>query len=591
MQETICHYLLHKKSLPLSNIAVKYKVGSEWKSQNWQSYIQNIEYAAAGIKKIGIKKGDTVAIISNTRYEWSLLDMAILGIGGVVVPIYPSSTAEEIEFIINNSECKLAIIEDVTQMDKFDKIYSKCPSVKNTFLINPLNAKSKTPDLNEIIKSGKEEISRNPDLYSKSVDTVNLSDLATIHYTSGTTGVPKGVSLTHKQIVSEVSDVFSELGMVPNDLTLSFLPYSHVLGRVEHWGSIYLGYGMAYAESVDKIRDNLREVSPTVLVAVPRIFEKIYNGVVSQAEINPTKKKIFEWAVSVGREVSRHRRSKKMVPITLFAQYILANKLVFEKLQKGLGGKLRFAISGGAPLSSQIGEFFHAAGILILEGYGLTETTAAITLNRPHDYEFGTVGRPLADVKIKIADDGEILVKSDKVMREYFKNPTATNEVLKEGWFATGDIGEITDRGFIRITDRKKDLIKTAGGKYVAPQKLENLLKLNKYISNVLIHGDQKKYIVSLLTLNPDEVKRFASQNNIPFDSYAELVKTSEIQQLIRDVVAQVNGQLASYESIKNFDILPNDFTIENGELTPSMKVKRKFCDKKYQQIIDSLYA
>ncbi len=590
MAENICSYFLKKRAIPDSQFAVKFKVAGEWKSYNWKEYIQKVEFIAAGLNKKGVTKGAHVAIMSSTRMEWSAADLAILGLGAVSIPIYPSNTTEEMTYILNNSETQFLFVEDKSQLDKWAKISSQCPQVKGVFIFNADGVKG-TQSLDDLEKEGREIIKGDTSFYSRSVSQVQLNDLATIHYTSGTTGVPKGVSLTHLQVMSEVIDVFSELGMVAEDSTLTFLPFSHILGHVEYWGSIYLGYGIAYAESIDKIRDNLREVSPTVLVAVPRIFEKIYNGVVSQADLNPTKKKIFNWALSVGQQVSKYKRSNKTIPLTLFLEYGVAKKLVFSKLHKGLGGRLRFCISGSAPLSQQIAEFFHAAGILILEGYGLTETTAAITLNRPHDYEFGSVGRALPDVKIKIASDGEVLVKSDKVMREYYKSPEATKEVMHDGWFATGDIGELNDRGFLRLTDRKKDLIKTAGGKYVAPQKLENLLKLNKYISNVLIHGDQKKYVVALLTLNPDEVKRFAQANNMSFSSFAELTKTPQVQGIIRDVVANVNSQLASYETIKTFEVLPNDFTIEAGELTPSLKVKRKFCDKKYKEVIDSLYA
>ncbi len=586
--ENICAHFLKKQNLP--GFAVKFKVNGEWKTISWPEYIQKVEFVAGGLKKKGVSHGTHIAIMSGTRVEWSIADLAILGLGAVSIPIYPSNTSEEMAYILNNSETQYLFVEDSSQLDKWKKISPQCPTVKEVFVLVP-DKEKRAPNLSDLEEIGEQFTKESPGFYAKSVSQIKLSDLASIHYTSGTTGVPKGVSLTHVQVTSEVADVFSELGMISDDMTLTFLPFSHILGHVEYWGSIYLGYSIAYAESIDKIRDNLKEVGPTVLVAVPRIFEKIYNGVVSQAEINPTKKKIFNWACSVGAQVSKYKRSNKTIPLTLFLQYGIAQKLVFSKLHAGLGGKLKFCISGSAPLSQQIAEFFHAAGILILEGYGLTETTAAITLNRPHDYEFGTVGRALPNVKLKIAADGEVLVQSDKVMIEYYKNPEATKEVMHDGWFATGDIGELTDRGFLRLTDRKKDLIKTAGGKYVAPQKLENLLKLNKYISNVLIHGDQKKYVIALLTLNPDEIKKFAQNNDISYPNLQELAKKPEIQSLIRDVVANVNSQLASYETIKTFEILPNDFTIESGELTPSLKVKRKFCDKKYKEIIDSLYA
>ncbi|MCB0394953.1 MAG: long-chain fatty acid--CoA ligase, partial [Bdellovibrionales bacterium] len=429
-----------------------------------------------------------------------------------------------------------------------------------------------------------------PELFTNAAKKTEIDELATICYTSGTTGNPKGVMLAHRQIISEVVDVFDIMTVNENDRSLTFLPFAHILARVEHFGSLYSGFCAAYAENIDRIRSNLLDVKPTFFAGVPRIFEKIYNGVITQAEVSPTKAKIFRWSVKIGKKVSQAKLQKKTLPPQTLIKYQIAKKLVFDKLAEKLGGRMRFAISGGAPLSREIAEFFHAANLLILEGYGLTETTAAVTLNSPYDYCFGTVGKPLGDVEIKIAEDGEILVKSDKVMMGYYNRNDANTEVFQDGYFCTGDIGEITPTGFLRITDRKKDLIKTAGGKYVAPQKLENLLKISKYISNVLIHGDNRKYIVALVTIEVGEVEKFARENGVTTKNKSELVGNATVQRLIREEIARVNSQLASYESIKNFAILENDFTIESGELTPSLKVKRKFCDKKFSEILDSLY-
>jgi long-chain acyl-CoA synthetase len=327
------------------------------------------------------------------------------------------------------------------------------------------------------------------------------------------------------------------------------------------------------------------------MIAVPRIFEKIYNGIRNQVDMDPIKKRLFDWAVGLGKAAGSYKMQHKMVPLTLALKYQVAHRLVFKQILEKLGGNLRFAFSGGAPLSKEIGEFFHAAGVLLLEGYGLTETTAAVTANSPYDYRFGTVGKPFGDVELKLAADGEILVKSLKVFREYYKDPKATAEVLKDGWFSTGDIGEFTSEGFLRITDRKKDLIKTSGGKYVAPQRLEALLKHNKHISNVLIHGDQRKYIVALITLDPNLLQDYAKAKDLANSDPDHLVETAEVKELVRMAVAEANSQLASYESIKNFAILPRDFSVEDGELTPSLKVKRKYCDQKYRDVLDNLYG
>jgi len=414
--------------------------------------------------------------------------------------------------------------------------------------------------------------------------------MLTLVYTSGTTGRPKGVVLTHEQAISEVSEAFPLCGVTPDDTSLCFLPFAHVLGRIELWGHSYIGFTMAYAESIERLRNNLVEIKPTILVSVPRIFEKVYAGVYAQMENQNIKRKLFDWAVSVGREVSAKRMTHELVPLPLLGQFEIAKVLVLNKIVAAFGGRLRFAISGGAPLAQDISLFFHAAGVLILEGYGLTETTAAITVNTPFNYRFGSVGRPIGDVELKIAGDGEVLVRSKKVMREYYKNPDATKEVMTDGWFHTGDIGEILPGGDLKITDRKKDLIKTAGGKYVAPQRLEGLLQMQPLIGHALIHGDQKKYIVALLTMDRLSLEKYAKEHNLEYNKWTDLLKNPTVQAQTRQAVADANSQLASWESIKRYSVLPQEFTVEGGELTPSLKVKRKALDLKFHDQIESLY-
>jgi long-chain acyl-CoA synthetase len=347
---------------------------------------------------------------------------------------------------------------------------------------------------------------------------------------------------------------------------------------------------LAFAESIEKIRNNLVEIQPTFMISVPRIFEKIYSAVWAQIQTQPLRLKLFEWALSVGKKVGEYKMSGQVLPLDLFLKYELAQKLVLHKITDAFGGRLRFAISGGAAISKDIALFFHSAGVLILEGYGLTESTAAITVNTPFNYRFGSVGRPIGEAKIKIAEDGEILILSNKIMKEYYKNPEANLEAFTDGWYHTGDIGEVLPSGDIKITDRKKDLIKTAGGKYVAPQRVEGLLMLNPYISHALIHGDQKKYIIALLTLDRPSVQKLAKEKNISFSSWEDLIKTAFVSEIGRKAVADANADLASFESIKKFLILPDEFTVETGELTPSLKVKRKALDNKFKPQIESLY-
>lgn len=592
-RQTIVNSLLEARTRTSHQKAATFVKNGRWQSITWADYYKSTAKIGAALRELGVTEGERVAIFSNTRLEWALTDMAILGIGAVTVPIYQSSIPSEVEFILNNSEATVLFVENQALLEKWRAIAEKTPAVRWIVSFEVTNSNDeRLVQLGRIYEMGEKQLEAKPDLFLELCENRRQEELATIVYTSGTTGVPKGVQLTHEQIMSEIVDVFSILDVSDKDSSLTFLPFAHILGRVELWGHVHVGFMMGYAESIDRIKNGLMEVKPTFLVAVPRIFEKVYNGIVSKAEAQKSKKKIFQWAMRVGLQVSDAKSAKRTIPFSLLAQYQVARKLVFDKLVEGLGGRLRFAFSGGAPLSKEIARFFHAANIYILEGYGLTETTAGAFVNSMYDYKFGTVGKAIGDVETKLASDGEILLRSKKIMTGYYKNEAATKEVLTDdGWFSTGDIGELTSEGFLRITDRKKDLIKTAGGKFVAPQKLENLLKLNKYISNVLIHGDKRKYVVALVTVNFEEINRLASQNGITTRDHALLVKQTIVKEVIRQAVADINSQLPSHESIKAFEILPEDFAIESGELTPSLKVRRKFCDKKYAPIIDKLYG
>lgn len=600
MSETVCHKLLETTAKHPDKIAVKYKRGGRWNELTWQGYRAAIESVAAGLQTLGVRKGDRVAIFSNTRFEWAVADLAILGLGAVTVPIYQSSTPEDISFILDNSEAKILICENPTHARRLRDVLKNAKHVETVICFQcPAKGTDEGRDgeetsyisFEEVQEKGVAALKASPTLYELAVRELTLEDTATLIYTSGTTGRPKGVVLTHTQALSEVSDAFPLLGVTPRDRSLSFLPYAHILGRIEIWGHALIGYTMAFAESIDRLKDNLVEVKPTLIIAVPRVFEKIYNGILSQAEISPLRKRVFDWAISVGKDISKYKVEKMPIPLDIAVKYQLAKRLVFNTISERMGGELRFAVCGGAPMSRPIAEFFHAAGLLILEGYGLTETTAAVAVNTPFDYRFGTVGKPIGDVKIKIAEDGEILIHSKKVMKEYYKDREATAAALEDGWFHTGDIGEVSAEGYLRITDRKKDLIKTAGGKYVAPQKLDGLLKSSRFISQVHIHGDQKKYVVALVTLNFDSVEKFAEENDISYKDRESLVESPKIKELVRRAIADANSHLASFESIKNFAILPHDFTVESGELTPSLKVKRKVVDTNYRDLIDRLYG
>lgn len=574
MPSTIIESLLSTSSRPPQAVAIRFKRHRNWLDLSWRDYYDSCEAAGLALLELGVQAGDRVAVLSNTRFEWAALDFGIMGIGAVTVPIYQSSKAEEVEWVLKHCEAKVLVMEDRVQLKKWEAIAKRCKSVEHVVCID-----CKPDDLNGAIgwDNFLERGSRHAGgrkAFSKAAEKVRPDTMATIAYTSGTTGEPKGAVLNHEQLLSEVEDIVKAFPISAADSTLCFLPFAHVLGRTELWLHMYLGFTLNFAESLDRLRSNLAETKPTVMLGVPRVFEKIYAGLLTQIEGHAWRKYLFNY---LNKQNS-------------WWGHTAADVLLYRKLRDGLGGRLRFVVSGGAPLEAQLAAFFNKAGLLLLEGYGLTETTAAICANTPDSYEFGTVGKPLADVEIKLAEDGEILVKSKKVMKRYYKDEAATAQSFKDGYFCTGDVGVWTSGGYLRITDRKKDLIKTAGGKYVAPQKLEGLLKMNPLISNVLIHGDRKKYIVALVTLNEGYVTALAREKNWSHRDFKSLVQKNEIKDLVRRQVAQVNAQLSSFETIKNFAILPEDFTIEKGELTPSLKVRRKVVDEKFKQVIEELY-
>jgi long-chain acyl-CoA synthetase len=588
---TITQILAEARHRPRHWNAFKFRRGDIWLNVSWNEVYRSCEAVAGGLLKSGIKAGERVALLCETRREWVYSDFGIMGIGAVTVPIYPSQRPEEMTAIIKDSEAKLLILENNFQYRKWLEVRSQCPTVTAVILIDaPLEPPKDALTWDALLDLGHQLSRERPDFFEAAIAKQKLSQVATLIYTSGTTGEPKGVVLTHRQVMAEIEAILDVIPLDENDTSLSFLPYAHILGRVEGWAAVTAGFTLAFAESIDRLRFNLLDVKPTLLIAVPRVFEKLYAAIKSQSEANPALNKVFKWGLRVGKKVSDARRDRRRVPPDVLMRNMVAENIVFRAIKNKLGGRLRFAVSGGAPLGKEIAEFFHSIGLLILEGYGLTETTAAITANTPIAYKFGTVGKPLKGVRLKIAADGEILVKGPMVMVEYYNQPEANKAAFTDGYFHTGDIGEIDNDGFLRITDRKKDLIKTAGGKYVAPQKLENLLKLNPMISHALIHGDQEKYIVALLTLNAERVAEYARAHQISHQDIRTLSQHPHIKGLIRNLVAEVNAKLSSYETIKNFAILSYDFTVEAGELTPSLKVKRKFCSEKYKDALKALY-
>ena len=569
------------------------KRGGTWQAISWQAMSDNVYNIAKGLLTLGLQIGDRVALLATSRSEWVQCDLGIMAAAGITVPVYPSSLPEQVAYILHNAEVTLACVDTPGQLEKLLQVRAELPALRHIVL---MDGQPPSPDplilsLAELMTRGT-TASEHAALLDERLRALNPDHEATYVYTSGTTGPPKGVVQTHGNHLFMVQSCGAIITAEEGDVNLLFLPLAHSFARLEAFLGLYLGLTTAFAESIDALAENMREVRPMLVFSVPRVYEKIYARV--QAAGNngsPLKRALFEWCVAVGRQVSALQQHRQPIPARLRLRQWLAHQLVFKKLHQTVGGRLRYFISGGAPLTQEIAEFFHAAGMLILEGYGLTETCPALAANCYDRYKFGTVGRALPDVELRIAPDGEILARGPNIAKGYYKRPEATAEVfLDDGWFATGDIGEIDAEGFLRITDRKKDLIVTAGGKNIAPQNLENLLKTDPYISQAMVYGDRHPYLTAVLTLDLDATRQYAQAHGIAAETLPALAAHPQIQQLIEARVAQFNVQLASYETIKKFIIAPTDFTPESGELTPTLKVKRKVVTQQYQEQLERLY-
>lgn len=567
---------------------------SDWQSITWKQAYDRVRALTCGLHSLGVGTEQRCAILATTSIEWILSDLAILCSGAATTTIYPSSTPDECEFIINDSAAVFVFAENGDQVVKLLEVKSQMPQVKNVIVFDGKGGHDGwVMTLAELEEAGKEYDAENANKFDAAIGAIKKDMLATLIYTSGTTGRPKGGELTH-DCWAYTGWGIAELGMLsPSDHQYLWLPLSHSFGKVLESAQIQIGFPTTVDGRMPKLIENLAVIKPTFMAAAPRIFEKAYNKIVQNAtEKGGAKERIFRWAVSVGREVSKLRQQKKEPTGMLALRYTIADKLVFSKLKARFGGNIRFFISGSAPLSLEMAEFFHAADILILEGYGLTESSAASFVNRPESFKFGTVGPAVPGTEVRIAEaDGEILIKSRGVMRGYHNLPDVTAETLEDGWLLTGDIGEIDADGFLKITDRKKDLIKTSGGKYVAPQKLEARLKaLCPYLSQVLVHGNGRNFCTALVTLDEEVIPGWAEENGMAGKSIAELAGSDELNALVQAAVDELNSDLPSYETLKKFAVLERDWTIEDGELTASMKVKRKVVEETYGDLLDSFY-
>ncbi|MBA4251232.1 MAG: long-chain fatty acid--CoA ligase [Chlorobiaceae bacterium] len=578
-----------------NRFVMKHKVDKEWVGIKYSQLKEETETFALGLASLGVKRGDKVSIISENRPEWVYSDMAILGLGAIDVPLYPSLTSESIEFIINNSDSVGIICSTKLQLNKILKIRNNCRALKFIIVLNEKDFVAGTPNLytiKDVQERGKEFSTKNKFYFKENIRLCRETDLATIIYTSGTTGEPKGVMLTHKNVASNIIDTLNSYPIGSNDVFLSFLPVCHIFERV---GGYYMAFAagaeVCYAQSIETVANDLQEVKPTLMTAVPRLFERIYAKVIKNVEAQPAKKqKIFYWALNIGLEYRKAKRNNN-VPIALGVKQKIADALVLKKIRMRTGGNLRFFISGGAALARELGEFFEACGMLIVEGYGLTESSPVLSANRFDNYKFGTVGKPYPSVEIKIASDGEILARGPNIMQGYYKNKKETDETIKDGWLHTGDIGVFDAEGFLVITDRKKNLFKTSSGKYIAPTPLENLFLASKYIDQFVLIGDKRMFLSALIVPDFEALKEYADSHKIKYDKPEELIENQEVTDLIENELQKFHKSLASYEKVRKFALLSKPFSIEGGEITPSLKLKRGVIEERYKSLIEEMYA
>jgi long-chain acyl-CoA synthetase len=589
--------------------AIMHKIKGEYTPVIWREHGLTTELAMAGLARNGITRGAHAAILSHPSPRWTWADMAILSLGGVTVPIYPTLAVPEVEFLIKHSDAQAIFVEDQVQLKK---VLDGKPAEKLKFavLMNgqapPSTATLKIMTWEDLLKDGEIHLLTAREELAKQREEVSPDDLASIVYTSGTTGIPKGVMIHHRNIIAVCKAVGERLDFKEQDLVLSFLPLSHVYERVGgQFVSIFFGVTMAYAEAIETVPRNMVETHPTIINGVPRFYEKAYQRIQFESKKLPRPQQILiNWAFSLGKEIQtkvagsegngsverREHTTNSLLKQLKAAELRAADRLVFSKIRRRFGGRLRMLVSGAAPLPGEVQRFFDTIGLTIVEGYGLTETCAPVACNTPLSNRPGTVGKPLVGVEVRIAGDGELLVKGDTVFSGYYKNDEATADAFENGWFKTGDIAEIDKDGFISIRDRKKDIIITAGGKHVAPQYIENLFKGDPLISHCLVYGDRRKFITCLFTLNMDNLKVFADKNKISYTDLEELTEHPLVISAVQQSVDRKNEGLANFEKIKRFSLLKKDFSIEANELTPTFKVKRKLVTEKYKEVLDGLY-
>jgi long-chain acyl-CoA synthetase len=567
--------------------AVRYKQDGAWVDRSFEQVLEVVRSLSLGLIDLGVEKGDKVSILGNTRPEWTYYDFAALSAGAVVVPIYQTNSAEECQYVLENSDTKVVVVENDEQMEKIREIRERLPLLEH--VVRMTGSSDDAISLDDLAFRG---AARDAAEWEARWSSVTKDDVCTFIYTSGTTGPPKGCVISHGNYRAMLDMVNESSVIEPEDLAYLYLPLAHSFALLVQFGSFDLGTTIAYWErDPQKILPNLAELKPTYFPSVPRIFEKIYTAAASDMEKEGgLKKAVFDWSIRVGKRMRAKEREGREPGLLLRKQYELADRRVLSKIRSLFGGNLRLAVSGAAPISPEILRFFDAAGVLVLEGWGMTETSTAATVSRPDDFKVGTIGKPFPGCEVRIAEDGEILVKGPNVFQGYYKNEEATRETIVDGWLHTGDIGEIDSDGFITITGRKKDIIITAGGKNITPANLENEIKQHPLVSQCVVVGDRRPYLVALVTLDPEDAVAYAKEHGLPEDT-AELATNPDIRKEIEAHVDKVNEKFARVEQVKKVAILPRDLSQETGELTPTLKVKRAVVADKHEDEIEKLYA
>lgn len=573
--------------------AVSEKRGGVWIRVSSDEFVRRVRHIALGLANLGIQPGDRVGLISENRPEWSIADLAILSAGAVVVPIYTTQAPDQVRFILEDSGARALLISGGRVLKHAQPGFEGLDRLTDivVFDAKSVTGVNRAVALETVEARGAEIDAADAEAFERLINRGRPEDLATIIYTSGTTGEPKGVMLTHDNFIANVRSITTGLPISPADISLSVLPLSHIFERTVFYVFAYVGVAVHYAASIEQVGEFLRDVRPTIMTAVPRLFEKVFHRIVKKGtSAGGAKAKFFEWSLAVGQRVAELEDKKKRVPLSLRAKHAIADRLVFTKWREGIGGRLRYFVSGGAPLAPALSYSFLGAGIKILQGYGMTET-CIVCANRPEDNCVGSIGKPFKGIEVAVADDGELLVRGPNVMRGYYGHPEATLAVMQDEWFATGDVGYIDDEGHIFITDRKKDLFKLSNGKYIAPQQLESLLKQSEFVNQVIVVGSSRKYPAALIVPDWEALKGALSEaGETVAATHEEIAKQPAAVKIVQMDVTKITAHLADYERVRRVALLPNEFSIDTGEMTPTLKVKRNVIDERYADVIEQLF-